>query len=150
MNVEGTEEGPMRCATRGCRPRKGAVAAEAAILLPFIALMFVVAVDFCRVFYATQTVQSCADVAALYASGTAMSDPSVSPTAAAQQAVVAEGASLSPPLTRDAVTISVQNGLVTATVTYQFQTLTGYPGLPGNVTITRTVQMRLAPTGPGG
>jgi Flp pilus assembly protein TadG len=130
--------------------RRGAAAAEAAILLPFLSLMFVVALDYCRVFYITQTVQGCAEVAALYASGTALRDPSVSAADAARQAAAAEGASLNPPLTADGVTVSVQNGLVTATVTYQFQTLTGYPGLPSTATISRTVQMPQAPPGLGG
>jgi Flp pilus assembly protein TadG len=118
-------------------------------LLPFLGLMFVVAVDYCRVFYATQTVQGCADSGVRYASGTARRDPNVSAEDAAKQAAVAEGTTLNPPLSKDAVAVSVQNGLATVTVSYTFRTLTTYPGLPATVTINRTARMRVAPVTPG-
>jgi Flp pilus assembly protein TadG len=131
------------------RERRGAAAAEAALLLPFLGLMFVVAADYCRIFYQTQTVQGCADAAVRYASGNAQYDPSVGATDAAKAAAVAEGASLNPPLTKNAVAVSVQNGQATVTVTYTFQTLTNYPGLPSTVTLTRTARMQVAPKTPG-
>ena len=69
------------------RIRRGVAAAELAILLPFLVLMFGVAVDFCRVFYASQTVQNCAYAGALYASRTVSPRPDTSTaTQAAQDA----------------------------------------------------------------
>src|SRR5438552_3318495 len=59
-------------APRSIRRRPGAAAAELAILLPFLGLMFVTALDFCRVFYAAQTIENSARSAALYASGNAV------------------------------------------------------------------------------
>jgi hypothetical protein len=51
-----------------------------------------VAIDFCRVFYCTTTLQGCAETAALYASGTAQPPPNTAATDAATQAAVAAGA----------------------------------------------------------
>ncbi len=131
------------------RPRRGAAACELAILLPFLALMFAVAVDFCRVFYTTQIVMGCAQAGARYASGWATCGTGVSATEAAKQAAVAEGTSLDPPLTPSNVTVDVTANNARVTVTYVFQTLTSYPGVSGPVTVTRAVTMPLAPKAPG-
>src|SRR5437899_12006503 len=93
--------------------RPGAAATELAILLPFLALMFVVAVDFCRVFFQAQTVQGCARAGALYASGAVPGDPSLSAADAAVQAAVAEGTSLNPPVAAADVTVTTAGTQVT-------------------------------------
>jgi Flp pilus assembly protein TadG len=129
--------------------RRGAAACELAILLPFLALMFAFAVDYCRVFYYTQTVEGCAHAGALYASGAATRGPGVSATDAARQAAVAEGVSLNPPLAAENVSVSITGSTASLTVTYVFQTLTTYPGASGPVTLTRTVTMPLLPKAPG-
>src|SRR5438552_2694878 len=82
--------------------RPAAAAAEFAVLLPFLAFVFVLGVDLCRVFYVTQIVQSCAYAGALYASQTVSSSGSLKQ--AAEQAAIAEGASLNPALTKSQVT----------------------------------------------
>src|SRR6516164_7564229 len=48
--------------------RKGAQAVEFAILLPFLAFLFVIAVDWARVFYYSIAVANCARNGALYLS----------------------------------------------------------------------------------
>jgi Flp pilus assembly protein TadG len=131
------------------RTRPGAAATELAILLPFLALMFVVAVDFCRVFFQSQTVQGCAHAGALYASGAVCRDPSQSPADAAVQAAVAEGTSLDPPLTAADVTVTTAGNQVTVTVVHRFTTITGFPGVPGNLDVTRFVTLDIAPKAPG-
>src|SRR5207302_8458197 len=103
------------------------------------------AVDFCRVFNCTQTVRGCAEAAALYASGNARADPSVSVQDAASQAAVAEGTLLSPPLRPEDVTVSVADGVATVTVTYNFQTFVGYPGVPRPLPVVRTARLAVAP-----
>jgi Flp pilus assembly protein TadG len=128
--------------------RMGAAAAELAMALPFLALMFAVAVDFCRVFYVTQTVQNCAWVAAMYASGTVSNPNASSVDEAARQAAVAEAATLNPPLDPTQITTSYPTGTAVVTVQYQFQALTPLMGNRGTVTVTRTVNMAMAPTGP--
>ncbi len=50
------------------KSRSGAAAVELAILLPFLCFLFVIAVDFARVFYFTLTLQNCARNGAYYAS----------------------------------------------------------------------------------
>jgi Flp pilus assembly protein TadG len=120
-------------------------ATELAIWLPFLALMFAVAVDFCRIYFTTQTVQNCAYAGALYASGVSSCDAATTPSDAAAQAALAEGASLSPALQTSNVTTAAAGSSVTVTVTYDFTLLTRLPGLGQTVTITRTVTMASVP-----
>jgi Flp pilus assembly protein TadG len=131
------------------RPRCGVAAAELAILLPFLALMFGVVVDFCRIFYCSQTIQNCAYVGALYASGAAGPRPELaSPAQAAQDAAVAEAVSLSPAIDRARVATTSSSGMVTVTVSYDFTLLTPVMGSSRTITITRTVTMATIPQGP--
>jgi Flp pilus assembly protein TadG len=134
----------MRIQTAANR-RRGAAVAEMAILLPFVVFLFLVAVDFCRVFYCTQTIQGCAEAGALYASGIAQSAPGTTPTDAAKQAAVAEGTMLNPPVSTQNVTVSFSGNVATVKVSYQFQMLTGFLGLPQTSQLVRSTQMVLAP-----
>jgi Flp pilus assembly protein TadG len=128
--------------------RCGVAAAELAIMLPFLSLMFVTALDFCRVFHVSQTIQNSARVAALYASGTAQNPQAASVDAAAKQAAAAECASLNPPLDTNNVSITIGSGQAVAQVKYDFPLLTPIMGSSGTITITRSVTMALAPMGP--
>ena len=108
-----------------------------AILLPFLALLFGAALDFCRVFYTSQTLENCAQSAAFYASGAAsMRTDLASPAAAAQDAALAEAVSLNPPLQPANITTTLANGMATVTITYDFPLL--MPFLGKSITITRT------------
>jgi len=121
--------------------RPGVAATELAIWLPFLVLMFAVAVDFCRVYFTSQTVQNCAFAGAMYASGVSSADPATASSDAAVQAALAEGTSLSPALDASNVTVSSSANNVIVAVTYDFALLTKLPGLGQTVTITRTVTM---------
>ena len=125
--------------------RRGAAVAEMAILLPFVAFLFLVAVDFCRVFYSTQTVQGCAEAGALYASGTAPCPSTTTPTDAAKVAAVAEGTLLNPALTADNVDVSYSGNVATVTVSYNFEMLTGFLALPQTLKLVRSTQMTVVP-----
>ena len=57
--------------------RRAVAAAELAILLPFLAFAFVAALDYCRVYYVTQLVQTSAHTAAQYACGMAKVSASI-------------------------------------------------------------------------
>jgi Flp pilus assembly protein TadG len=131
--------------SRAPRSRPAAAAAEFAVLLPFLAFVFVLGVDLCRVFYVTQIVQSCAYSGALYASQTVSSKGSLKK--AAEDAAIAEGASLNPALTKNQVTYTPpdSNNNITVTVNYTFNTLTNYPGIQNSWAITRSVTMTVAP-----
>ncbi len=116
-----------------------------AILLPFLAFLFCVAVDFCRSFQAAQIIDSAARSAALYLSGAADVDPSTTASAAAMQAALTEGASLNPPLQQSGVALNAGGGTATVTITYAFPLFTSYASLTNSLTIQRTVIMPLAP-----
>jgi len=124
--------------------RRGAAVAELAILLPFLALIFVAALDFGRVFYYHVIVTNCARSGALYGS--------IGPTHAAdatgiQSAAKAESPELSSSLNVSSTTgtDSAGNSFVSVTVTYPFKTITDFPGIPASATVGRTVQMRVIP-----
>lgn len=126
--------------------RRGVAAAELAIWLPFLMLLFAVAIDFCRIYATTQTVQNSAAAGVMVASGVSWIDTTTTTTAdAAVQAAVAEGTSLSPALQASNVTVSSSGSSTQVTVTYDFALLTRLPGLPGTVTITRSVTMSSVP-----
>jgi Flp pilus assembly protein TadG len=143
------------------RNRRGAAAAELAILLPFVVLLFVVAVDFCRLYYQTQTVQGCAEAGVVYAAGygsanqadaaaaaailgsgqTVLPDSDAARTEAARQAAVAEGTTLNPPLQESNVQVTFANGEATVTVSYNCALFTPVLGPSRMLTVTRSVAM---------
>src|SRR5262245_15558406 len=118
--------------------RHGAAAAELAIWLPFFALMFAVALDYCRIFYVTQTIQNCAWGGAMYASGNAVGASGQDAEDAAQQYAVAESVSLNPPVQTCDVQVSTSGGRAVVEVRYDYQALTPLMGDRGRVRITRT------------
>jgi Flp pilus assembly protein TadG len=139
-----------RIPSRRLRPqREGIAAAEFALMLPFLALAFLAAVDFCRVFYATQTIQASANSAVLYASGVAKPAIGVSRTDAATNAAVAAGASLSPPLTAANVAVQSDSTIAQATVSYPFRPFVQIPGIPSTITLVRSATANPAPLNPG-
>ena len=50
-----------------------------------------------------------------------------------------------PTVTSTSGTDSAGNSYVAVTVTWQFSTITGFPGVPQHVSLSRTIQMRLVP-----
>jgi hypothetical protein len=146
-------------AIRTRRIRRAAAAAELAIMLPFVALLFAVAVDFCRLYNQTQIVQGCAEAGACYAAGYALPNQADLATAsagrlsqvkqssraahisAAQAAAVAEGTSLNPPLQTSDVQVRFANGQATVTVTYDCTLLTPVLNASRVQPVTRAVTM---------
>jgi len=119
---------------------------ELAIMLPFLGLMFAAAVDFARIFYATQTLETCAYAGALYASGTAWTaTSSVGVVQSAKNAACADGTTLSPPVQPESVTVSLDKSTATVSVDYDFSLLTPILGLSQSVHLRRTVTLNLAP-----
>jgi Flp pilus assembly protein TadG len=132
---------------------------ELALLLPFLMFAFIAAVDFSRAFYYTLTINSCARSGAIYGS---QSTTYAAQTANIQAAALAEASTLSPAPTVDTPVLgndSAGNPYIQVTVHYSFQTIGVYPttanpytlvGFSDPLTLTRTVQMRVAPTTPAG
>jgi Flp pilus assembly protein TadG len=127
--------------------RGGAAAVELAFLLPFLAFLFVIAVDWARIFYYSVIVTNCARNGALY-----LSDPtprSASPYTSVAQAALADAPNLNPSPTVTSTSGSDSSGpYVEVTVSYPFRTVTNFPGVPTNTTLVRTVRMSVAPQFP--
>jgi len=119
--------------------RLGTAAVELAFLVPLLAFLFVIAVDWSRVFYFTVTIRDCARNGAAYQSdSTGM--------AASQHANYTEaalaGTNLSPTPTVSSSSGTDAGGpYVEVTVNYTFRTLTNFPGVPSNTNLQKTVRM---------
>src|SRR5260370_37569697 len=105
---------------------RGAAAAELALLLPFLGFIFVIALDFGRIFYFTLTIENAARNGALWASDPFASGQSYS---SLQSAVQADASHLSPAIAN--ANISSSNGtdasgnaVRKATVNYSFNLIT--------------------------
>jgi Flp pilus assembly protein TadG len=128
-----------------CTSRPGTAAVELAILLPFLAFMFVIAVDWARIFYFSQVMENCARQGALYACDP--KSPANNLYANVQAAALADASNFNPQptVTSATGTDAAGNAYVTVTVAWTFKTITGFPGVPNIVNLNRTVQMRQAP-----
>jgi len=139
----------MRLRPTAGRARTGTAAVEFAVLLPLVMFMVVVAVDFARGFRNAQIVTAAARNGALYASD---SPTKAADTAGIQAAALQEAVDLptAPTVSSQTGTDADGNQYVRVTVSCLFQTFTRYPGIPSSSTVSRTVQMRVAPTQPSG
>src|SRR5262245_64291139 len=90
--------------------RGGAAAVELALLLPLLAFLFVVAVDFCRLFYYSLTVNNCARNGALYGCDPTGAAAGGSPYTSMNQAVMADAGNLSPAPTWTSQVVSDTGG----------------------------------------
>jgi Flp pilus assembly protein TadG len=128
-------------ARRSRADRRGAAAVEFAILLPFLAFLLIVAVDFSRVYYDTQILNNCARNGALYGCN---NPTTAADSAGIQSAALADASNLSPAPTVNSTTGKDDAGpYVEVSVSYTFQTLTNYPGIPSTTNLTRKVRMRV-------
>jgi hypothetical protein len=147
-------------------PRPGVAATELAVLLPFIAFMFVIAVDWARVFYYSIAVRNCARNGALYMSQQQSAKTTSSPytdsgyvnlyvnsanpvTAAA----LADAPNLTPTPTVTSNGGSDSYGpYAEVTVSYMFQTVTNFSVgnflVPSRTNVTSTVRMYVPPEFP--
>jgi Flp pilus assembly protein TadG len=128
--------------------RSGAAAAEFAAMLPFLVLLFMIGVDFCRAFYASLTLSDCARNGAIWA--TDPTTPQLSKYPSLQSAGVADASNLNP-----APTVTSRSGTdgsgqlyVDVTATYPFKTLLAYPGFSNPIVLSKTVRMRVQPSTP--
>jgi Flp pilus assembly protein TadG len=135
--------------------RRGAAAAEFAIVAPFLAFILLIAIDFCRLFFAYNAVTNSARNGALWASdplanGTVT--PSQSPYATVQAAALADANNLNPALTASNITQTTGtdghgNATAVVTVQYPFKLITSYLGF-NTANLSKTVTMRVAPAAP--
>jgi Flp pilus assembly protein TadG len=120
---------------------------ELALLLPLLGFLFVIALDYSRVFYFTMVVTNCARNGALYGSQnpTTANDTSGIQTNALQDAGNLSSQSLTVTSKTDSTTSPTY---VDVTVSYPFTTITNYPGVPNSTNIVRTVRMAVTPWTP--
>ena len=144
-------------------------------MAPFLAFILIIAVDFCRLFYAYNTITNAARNGALWASDPlATAAPSQSPygawtttTNGFYAATLADANNLNPalvpgtygtitgtyPTTTGTTTMSSTTtppppgSMVSVTVQYPFELITSYLGF-SSVNLSRTVTMRVAPLTP--
>ena len=136
-----------RVALRHARRRhddNGQSLVELGILIPLLLVIVLGAIDFGRAYYAYVTVTNAARAGAQYAS---VSNANAADTEGITAAVDQEAGSLSgsPTVTASSSTDSRGKSVAMVTVAYRFNTLFAWPGLPHNVPMTQTVQMRVAP-----
>ena len=134
---------------RADRTRPGTSAVEFAVMAPFLVFMVCIAVDFARVYRHAQVVTSAARNGALYGSD---SPAKAADTNAIRDVALRDAVDLNPQPTVTSVTgtDADNNPYVRVTVACQFSAITRFPGVPWNLTVTRTVQMRVAPLKPAG
>ena len=134
-------------------PRAGIAAAELAVLLPLLTFLFVIGLDFARLFYATTTIANCARNGALYEADPYTRAESRYPTV--QEAALADASNLvtkdpTNPPTVSSVSTADGSGraYVDVTVAYEFRMIVDYPGIPARIPVSRTVRMPRAPLNP--
>src|SRR5271157_2078801 len=139
---------PNRSSTRGGR-RRGVAATELAVWLPLLVFVLIIAIDFCRLFFAYTIITNAARNGALWASDQhanpnfQMVPPSWSPYATVQDAALADANNLSPtPIVLPPTYKTDGQGNPTASVTvqYQFNMISTYLGF-SNVNLLRQVTM---------
>jgi Flp pilus assembly protein TadG len=114
---------------------------ELAILLPLLVFLFVITVDFARVYYFSLTLQNCARAGAMYASDPYVADES--PFSSTQEAALSDATNLSPSptITQTSGTDASGRSYVEVTARYSFKSITGYLGTAKLLNINRSVRM---------
>jgi Flp pilus assembly protein TadG len=144
-SVDGPHEPVIHKRTRtrgtGHHGRRGVAVVELAVLLPLLMFLFVVTVDFARVYYLSLTLQNCARAGAMYASDPHVADES--PFASTQEAALSDATNLSPPptITETSGTDASGRSYVEVTAAHSFKSITGFLGIPNLMNISRSVRM---------
>jgi Flp pilus assembly protein TadG len=136
------------CARQRSNHRAGAAIVELSLLLPMLLFLLLAGMDYSRVFKTSVIVCNCARNGALYASDPNISDRSQFDTLDA--AIRADASELDASLlnyTTQEGTDASGYGWTQVTVTYPFQTVINYPGIPSSVVISRMVRFRKVPSG---
>jgi Flp pilus assembly protein TadG len=139
-----------RISSRRRTHRRGASAVELALLLPLLGLFFLVTVDFARLYYHYTIITNCARNGALYGSNptAAAESPYLTLQAAAQADAQNNDLNPLPAVTSTNGTDSSGNPYIEVTVSYDFATISNYPGLANPINLSRTVRMRIVPATP--
>jgi Flp pilus assembly protein TadG len=132
--------------------RGGAAAVELAVLLPFLIFLAVIGTDWARLLYFTISIEGCARAGALYAADgqVAAESPygSLEAHAKNEASLIKDSPNLSVLAPEYATANSAGSDTsptVKVTVTYTFRTITSFPGVPRNQSLSRSCEMRIIP-----
>ena len=148
--------------------RPGIATVELALLLPFLMFMFVITIDFARIFYFGVTIENCARNGAYFASNYPNASylyNDIYGYKTLEEAVLKDAesiydgksASTKPRWKAEysnttsgpwATTTASTDKFVRMTVQWDFQSITRFPGVPTMVGLNRVVIMRMAPALP--
>jgi Flp pilus assembly protein TadG len=129
------------------KKRSGSAVVELAIILPLLAFLFAIGIDFARLYYDLVTIHNAARSGAMYG---AQHPAKATDTAGIQAAALADSKNLKPAATVKSKTGTDELGYpgVNVTVAWTFKTFTSFPLVPSTVDLSRTVQMRIGPAQP--
>jgi hypothetical protein len=137
-----------------------------ALVSPLLAFLFVITVDFARVFYCSMTIENCLHNGAIFGSQTFDNQnqqwlgndqywqgPNGQVVSQGKAASQLDGTNLNPVMADTNVQVTSGtdadgNHVSIVTISYPFQTITQFPGIPSQFTIQRSAQMRVAPAVP--
>jgi Flp pilus assembly protein TadG len=117
---------------------------ELAVLLPLLVFLFVITVDFARIYYFSVTLQNCARAGALYASDPQMADESAFTSTQAAALSDAKNITPQPTITQTNGVDSAGRAYVEVTAAYTFRSIARFPGIPTQVNLSRKVRMKVA------
>jgi Flp pilus assembly protein TadG len=120
---------------------------EMVLVLPMFSFVLVASADFSRAFHDFVTLTDSARNGSLYAS----QNPTLSPSAymagiTSASTIDSGGMKTTPTVTTSTGSLGPGNNYVDVTVSNPFTTLTPYPGIPSQITISRKIRMRVQPT----
>lgn len=154
--------------TRSAQPlRAGATAVELALVLPFLMFLFVIAIDYARVFYYGVILENCARNGAYYASNYPNASylyNDIYGYKSLDDAIYKDAANMMNPAnpadnpkyvltysyTVDGAygTTPLPSGYVKVTMSWTFKTISRFPVVPSSVAMQRSVIMKMAPVMP--
>jgi Flp pilus assembly protein TadG len=147
--------------------RRGATAVEFALVLPFLMFLFVLAIDYARVFYYGIILENCARNGAYFASNYPNSSylyNDIYGYKSLDEAIYSDSVNvMKKGESKNTATYQVNysytldgsftpaptpTGFVKVTMKWDFKTITQFPGVPGTVALERSVIMKMAPVMP--
>jgi len=135
--------------------RSGSAAVELAVVLPFLCFMFVISIDYARIFYFSLTMEHAARNGAYFASDY----PGLYSYTSAYDVTMADLTNITPSPTvsilyGDAATgpfysaTPIATGYVEVKVTWTFKSVTNFPLVPSQTVLVRSCRMAMAPIDP--
>jgi Flp pilus assembly protein TadG len=132
---------------RRAQRRSGVAVVELAVLLPLLVFLFVIGIDFARLFYHLVTVSAAARNGAHWGS---LEPKNSTDTVGIEKAALSDAQNLSPApkVYSKTGTDELGHPCVVVRVEWTFNTVSRFPLVPSTVNLTRAVQMRIAPLEP--